>query len=138
MQDYNRIYDASPSFQWINSAQLTVGSTISSAWESYNSTTQKYLPFNMTRIVNNGEDDIYFYPNENSGQKIFIPKGTIITMDFNFLPALRTFTIAHAGSTSTISANKIIVTCSRQGQNSDSIVARLHKRLFETGQKGVI
>ena len=134
---YQREYDASPSYQWYNAGQLASGSVISMSWETYNTVTKKYLPFNLTRIVNNGESDIWFYPNQNMNNGIYVPKGTILTMDFNFLPALSYFAIKNA-QTTTITVGKIIVTCSKQGQSADSIVSRLHKRLFDRNKSGVV
>lgn len=136
-KQYDQIYDASPSFAWTNASQITSGSIIQVAWENYNSTTQKYLPFNLTRIVNNGEDDIWFNPQQDATRKVLVPKGTIITFDRAYIPAISSFSITHAGTT-TISANKIILTNSREAQSTDSIVARLHERLFSKKRKDVI
>ena len=127
-QPYSRVYAASPSYQWTNAA-ITDSNQLNVSWETYNSDSQKYLPFNFIRIVNNGEDDINFYPNQNTDFIILVPKGTIITIDERTVPALRSFAIKRTGTTN-ITANKIIVNCSRQAQSTDSIVSRLHERLL--------
>lgn len=130
-RSYNREYGASPTFKWTN-PELSDSNQVNVSWETYNTTSKKYLPFNFTRIVNNGEDDILFYPNQDTNQEILIPKGTIISIDERTIPALSSFAIKRAGST-TITASKIVINCSKQGQDGDSVVSRLHRRLFGQG-----
>jgi hypothetical protein len=137
MANYDRTYAASPQFLWTNDGTLTTGTALNISWETYNTASQKYLPFNLTRIVNNGESDIWFYPNQDQNNTILIPKGTIISIDRSTLPAIRSFTITNAG-TNNISANKIVLTNSREGVTNDSVVARLHNRLIGNKKQGVI
>ena len=128
VKSYSRKYEASPTFQWLNSA-INDANAINVSWETYNTITQKYLPFNSVTIVNNGEDSIFFYPNQNLDNGFLIPKGTIFSLDSTTLPALSSFSIKRAGSTN-ITASKIIINCSKEGQTPTSIIERLHKRLF--------
>lgn len=134
-QNYARTYEASPHFQWEN-AELTASSSDVVSWESYSLTSKKYLPFDYTRIVNNGESDIMFYPNQ-SKNGIFIPKGTIYSADARSIPAISSFKITNVGST-TLTAGKVIITNHRDGQTTDSIIERLHKRLFSKNTKRLI
>lgn len=133
---YSREFEASPTFQWTNGA-ISDSNIISVSWETYNTTSKKYLPFNFTRIVNNGEDDIYFYPNQDTNKSIYVPKGSIMSIDESTIPALSSFSLKRAGTTN-ITASKIFITNSRQGQTSDSIVSRLHKRLFARHNSRVV
>jgi len=134
---YTRKFDVSPSFRWANASSISSGSALNVSWESYNTASQKYLPFNFTRVVNNGEDDIIFYPNQDTNQGIDVPQGTIITLDRQSIPALGGFRIENAGTT-TISASKIVVTNSREGVNTESIVQKFHRRLLSPGSNRVI
>lgn len=136
-QTYSRQYEASPSFQWINGSTITAGSQINVSWETQDSTSQKYLPFNFTRIVNNGEADIWFYANQDTDKAYYVPAGTIISIDRSSLPAISSFIVKNAGS-NTITANKIIITNSKEGQTSDSVIERLHKRLFSRQSSRVV
>ena len=137
-QSYSREYEASPSFQWINASSILAGATVNVSWETEDATTQKYLPFNFTRIVNNGEADLWFYANQQTNKAFYVPAGTIISIDRATLPALSSFTIKNADGSTSISANKIIVTNSREGQTSDSVIERLHKRLFSKKSNRVV
>lgn len=130
LQTYGEKFARSPSFNWTN-AELTGGSEISVDWFSYASTSQKYLPFNNTRIINNGEADIWFYPNNDRNSGIFVPRGVITTLDRTTLPAVRGFTILNAEASTTITAGKLIITNSNQGQTTDSIVERFHENVFK-------
>lgn len=134
---YSREYEASPSFTWLNSS-LAIGSTQILDWETYNSSSVKYLPFNFIRIINNGEDDIWIYPQQDSSRKFLVPKGTFSSISRATIPALTSCSIVHAGSTSNISASKIIITCSKEGETTDSIVSRLHKRLYGENKRGLV
>lgn len=128
--NYSRQYETSPSFRWTNGSSISSGADpVNVSWESQDTNSKKYLPFNFTRIVNNGEDDINFYPNQDLNSPILVPKGTIITLDRQSLPALSTFAIENAGST-TITASKIVVNNFREGVDGLSIVQKLHKRLL--------
>lgn len=135
-QTYARTYESSPSFQWINGASITAGSTINVSWETQDAKSQKYLPFNFTRIVNNGEADIWFYANQSEDKAYYVPAGTIISVDRASLPAVSSFMIKNADASTTITANKIIVSNSKEGQTSDSVIERLHKRLFSKQMGG--
>lgn len=135
-KNYDRKFAPSPRFQWEN-AELTVGSVESNSWETKDRRSQKYLPFNFTRIVNNGESDIWFYANQSLNNAIFVPKGTIISLDRESLPAISSFKIENAG-TVTISASKIVVTNSRSGEDVDTVVSRLHKRLLRRSSSELI
>lgn len=134
---YSRKNEVSPSFRWANADAISSGAGLNVSWESYNSASQKYLPFNFTRIINNGESDIIFYPNQDTNQGIDVPKGTIITLDRQSVPALSTFRIVNNGSAE-ISASKIVITNSREGVDGLSIVQKLHKRILGSGSSGVI
>ena len=127
-KSYERNFEESPRFNYEN-PELAVGGSDVISWETKDSRSQKYLPFNFTRIVNNGEDDIWFVPNQDSNNKILVIKGTIISLDRSSLPAVSSFKIENAG-TNIISASKIIITNSREGVTGDSVVERLHKRLL--------
>lgn len=126
---YNRTLAPSPQFTWKNS-QILTGAIEVMNWYNYSVASQKYLPFNLTRIINNSSYDITFYPNQNMGATdgILIPKGTIFTVDRSSIPALSSFIVKNEGA-STITANQIIVTNSREGQTANSIVQRLYDRL---------
>lgn len=128
-KSYGRTYDASPAFKWEN-ASLAAEAGVNVQWETENATAFKYVPFNLTRIVNNGEADIWFYPNQDTNNGFFVPKGTIQTIDSRTLPAVSGFRIVNDSTTTAISAGKIIITNSREAQDGDTIVQRLHKRLF--------
>jgi len=134
---YSRQSEVSPSFRWANASSILASADLIVSWESYNSASQKYLPFNFTRIINNGESDIIFYPNQDMNQGIDVPKGTMVALDRQTVPALSSFKIVNNGSI-TISASKIIVTNSREGVNTESIVQKLHKRILGQGVRGVI
>lgn len=129
-ETYEDQYGQSPTAQWSNSASIVAGADVRISWESQLTWTKRFLPFDFTRIVNNGESDITFYPNQDDNNAIFVPKGTIISMDRNALPALSSFRIKNMDSVTTITANKIYVNCHKEGQNTDSVVERLHRRLF--------
>lgn len=129
---FNRKYGVSPAFQYKNASSITAGSYLNIHWESQNANALNYLPFNLTRIINNGEDVITFYPNQDTSNAILVPSGTIITIDRQTIPALTSFRIENSG-TNTISANKIFVTSSKEGENADSVVQRLFNR-FMGGQ----
>ena len=137
VNEYNRTFEASPKFQYKNPAQILAGGVVGISWEDNTPSSKKYLPFNFTRIINNGEDDIEFYPNQDANSSIYVPKGTIQSIDERTIPALRSFTIKNVGSNN-ISANKIIITNSREAQSADSIVSRLHRRLFGDKNPDVI
>jgi len=126
-QSYTREFGASPSFIWKN-AEIAVANQINVSWETYNTASQKYLPFNYVRIVNNGEADIWFYPNQDTSNPHYITKGSIVSYDRRTIPALSSFAVKRATAT-TITADKIIISCSKELEGTDSIVARLHKRL---------
>lgn len=126
--NYARTYEASPQYQWSNASTITSGSDLNVSWETQDRTSQKYLPFNFTRIVNNSGEDITFYPNQGS-RGILCPAGTIQSIDARSIPALSSFRVLNSG-TGTIGANEIVVTNSRTGQDIDSIIERVHKRLF--------
>lgn len=128
-RSYGRDFEASPFFQWKNNNALSSGSKVGIDWEFYNTKSKKYLPFNTTRIINNGEYDINFYPNKNEDNPILVVKGTIISLDKSSLPALSSFLIENLGDAD-ITANKIVVTNSREGQTQDSVISRLHQKLF--------
>lgn len=136
--NYSRQYENSPQFRWANSGTITVGSYINVSWETEDTTSKKYLPFNLTRIINNASADIIFYPNQNTDSGITVPAGTILTIDRITLPALSTFQIKNSDSSTSITAGQIIVTNSREGQNADSVVQRLHQRLFGQTNKRVV
>lgn len=127
--DYRRKYESSPNYQWENSSSITDDNLIRVSWETEDTTTQKYLPFNFTRIINNGETDIYFYPNQDEERGFLVPKGTIQSFDGRTIPALSSFAIKRATAT-TITANKIVISNHKEGQTADSIVQRLHKRVL--------
>lgn len=128
-RSYGRDFAATPFFKWQNSNSISSSSKTGIDWEYYNTASKKYLPFNQTVVINNGEEDIIFYPNKDESNPIFISKGTSQVLNEFDLPALRSFIIENVGSGS-ISANKIIVTNNRKAQTTDSIVGRIHQRLF--------
>lgn len=137
IKSYSRNFEASPSFQWSNASQITTGATLTVSWETYNTSSQKYLPFNFTRIVNNSSEDIIFYPQQDSNQSYTIPSGTIITIDKRSIPAIDKFSIKNNGA-GNVGAGEIIINNSREGQSTDSIVERLHERLFGKKDQGVV
>jgi hypothetical protein len=136
--EYGREFDASPQYIWINATTIAASATRAVDWESYNSDSKRFLPFNFTRLVNNSSVDIWFYPNQDTNKGLFIPKGTILSMDKNALPALSSFSIKNNDGSTATGTNNIIMTCSREAQTADSVVARLHKRLFDRSKKGWI
>lgn len=134
---YSRKNEVSPSFRWANTGTILTTASDVVSWESYNTASKKYLPFNFTRIINNGEGDIIFYPNQDMNQGIDIPKGTIITLDRQSVPALSSFKIVNNSAVS-ITASKIVITNSREGVDGLSIVQKLHKRILGSGSPGRI
>ena len=127
-QSYDRVFAESPRFSYQNPILVDGASDVIS-WESQDPKSKKYLPFNFTRIVNNGEGDIWFYPDQNEDNKILVIAGTIISLDRSSLPAISSFKIINDSGV-TITADKIIITNSKEGQTGDSVVQRLHKRLL--------
>lgn len=136
-KSYSRKSEVSPSFRWANASSITAGAYTVASWESYNSASQKYLPFNFTRIINNGEGDIIFYPNQDTSQGIDVPKGTIISLDRQSVPALSSFRIENVSGVD-ITSGKIVITNSREGVDSETIVQKVHKRIFGEISRSVI
>jgi len=99
-QSYTREFGASPSFIWKN-AEIAVANQINVSW---------------------------FYPNQDTSNPHYITKGSIVSYDRRTIPALSSFAVKRATAT-TITADKIIISCSKELEGTDSIVARLHKRL---------
>lgn len=132
---YQREFESSPSFQWTNAGTILTTKDFNVSWESQDANSIKYLPFNFTRIINNSSYDIIFYPNQDANNPITVPSGTIQSIDKRTLPAVHSFKIKNNG-TGSITAGQIVITNSREGQTGDSIVERLHKRLFNKLPKG--
>lgn len=133
--NFSRKEDSSPSFKWINASSLATNETINVSWESYNSTSQKYLPFNLTRIINNSTSAIEFYPNQDTSNIFIVSANTIQTIDRASIPAITNFRIKALGA---INASEIIVTNSREAITADSLVQRTYKRIFGEKNRNVI
>lgn len=127
-KSYSREFEASPIFPWINAA-INDDNPVNVSWESQSSGSQKYLPFNFTRVVNKSTVDILFYPNQDLSKPIFVAAQTIETIDKKSFPAIRSFAVKR-NSASAIAAGLIRVESSREGQDTDSIVARAHQKLL--------
>lgn len=132
---FSRKEDSSPSFKWINASSLATNETLNVSWESYNSSSQKYLPFNLTRIINSSSSAIEFYPNQDTSNVFIISANTIQTIDRSSIPAITNFRIKALGA---ISAGKLIITNSRESITADSLVQRTYKRIFGEKNKNVI
>lgn len=136
MSQYTRKYGPSPAFQWTN-AEISDDNLINVSWESEDFTSKKYLPFNFTRIINQGEDNIIFYPNQDTSNPFLIVKGTQQTIDRSSLPAVSSFAIKRSG-TNTITASKIVVVNSKEAETETSMLQRLHRRLLDKQNRSVI
>ena len=128
-KSYSREFESSPAFTWTNNAVILPGADITVSWGTHNARSQKYLPFNFTRVINNSGQEIILYPNQDLNSPIHIPNGTISSMDRGVIPAMSSFRIQNNGIAN-ITANQIVLSNSREGVTSDSVVSRLHKRLL--------
>jgi len=128
-KSYSREFEASPQFSWTNASVISAGATTILSWESYKPTSKKYLPFNFTRVINNSAVEIIVYPNQDTNNPIYVPNGTILSIDRDTIPAVNSFAIKNNGGAN-VTANQIVISNSRQGVTQDGIVARLHKRLL--------
>ena len=133
-QNYNRSYGPSPKFTYKNDVSISSIDPIIIDWETKNPRSQKYYPFNYTQIVNNSEVGFSFYANQKDDKFLYCPGGSIQNIDVSFFPAIRSYKIVPESAVE-IPANKIIITSSNQGQTTDSIAERVHKRLF--GNRGL-
>lgn len=88
-------------------------------------TVRKYLPFNWFKISNNSGQTIEFYINMSPSDKIFMPDGTITTVEGT---ALHSFFIIP--TTGNISANKVKVECKRTPLTSDKFARDISKNVF--------
>jgi hypothetical protein len=115
--------------------ELTANAIWTYDFESDASTSKKYLPFNEFTIQNNGEDAVKFYINQDKNNYKIILKGTIVTISGK---ALFSFRVENIGTT-TITANKIDVSCERTGMTSDEFSKAISKNVFTSAfLRGVI
>jgi len=128
-KSYSREFESSPQFTWTNAGVISAGATLAVSWGSYNTSSKKYLPFNFTRIINNSAVEIIVYPNQDTNNPIYVPNGTILSVDKVNLPAVSSFSIKNNGA-GNVTASQIVVSNSREGVTSDGILSRLHKRLL--------
>lgn len=126
--EYDRQYAASPFYRWSVPA-LSDANPVNMSWETQDTTSKKYLPFNSMRITNNGADDVIVYPNQDLTWAVQVPKGTIIVIDKNAIPAVSSIAIKRGGTT-TILADTVIIECWREAVTPESAFQKLHRRFF--------
>jgi hypothetical protein len=107
--------------------ELTVASSTVIQFDVTTPTCQKYLPFNSITIINNGEADLIVYPNQETTTYFIVPKGTIFPLKNVPLWAVK---LTNASATTTITANKIILLCERQGITPDTFIRAVSKNIF--------
>jgi len=129
-QTYYRTYEASPIFSFKNTSTILTTKNWIIDFENDDTTSQKYMPFNNVQITNNSDEDIYFYPNQDSTRAKLVPSGTIITFDSKVIPALRSLKIYNASAT-TVSANEIEVAVWKEGVTVDNAFKNMHKAFFK-------
>ncbi len=128
-ESYYRKYEASPIFTFKNSELNASGQEIIDFGQQ-DETTQKYIPFNALRIVNNSSSDIKFYPNQRESGML-IPAGTIMTFDSSTLPAIRSVKIVNNDSVNAISADAIQIDVWREGIEMVNVFRKIHKALYK-------
>lgn len=127
---YGRTYKVSPIFSFKNSTTILTTAEYLFDFESEQPRTLKYLPFNLTRISNNTNEDIEVYVNQNRDKVIFIPSGITTTVPSDVAPSVSSILVKNVGS-GTIAINGIRIFVQRDKVTVDQIVKRAHSTIFE-------
>lgn len=136
-QPYSRKYAPSPPFQYSNASSISSTNQVNVSWESYNTSSKKYLPFNFVTFSNNSNVGVTILPNQDASHPLYIPAKTIISVDESSVQAWYSFGFVPDSST-TINANELKFTFSKSGQKFDSIAQRAHERIFGGTPKNLI
>lgn len=126
---YKRANYPSPHYPATSGSIAASGSWIYD-YESSQSATQKYLPFNFVTVTNNSNVSIKFYPNQLSAYAQIIPSGVIRTYDKRSIPAFHSFKIVNLSASTGISANEVEIVAWRTAYDEDDLILSIHKKVM--------
>lgn len=129
--DYTRTYGPSRTFRFSNANTIASSGLYLVDFESDERATQKYLPFDNLRIINNSSYEIIAYINQDNNNSYLIPSGTIFNADSTIIPAIRYIKILNNGS-GNITANQVSISVMKEGAKADTIAQGLHQFIFST------
>jgi len=131
INEYNRKFDASPSFNFANGS-LTTTSYENFDMHSRTPAMTKYGVFTDLTIANNSGENIWLFPNDKRDRGIFISAGVTQAFDRNALGGGYTsFSIKNA-SAGTIPAGEIIIVCFKTGVDVNAIIKSGMKLFVKT------
>ena len=130
---YDRKFSVSPIFSFSNTSALAIGKELLFDFATSKPKSEKYLPFNTGRILNNSDEDIIIYVNQNRDRPLKIPANTIQPIDATIFPSISSLIVLNNSTTSEISINEINFIASKDNVTTDLLAKRVHKLLFDRG-----
>lgn len=115
----------------LNLGAIGASSTTDYNIEDKQPTWAKYLPFNLTLVVNDSSSDIVFLPNMNTDEAISIPSGVISSFTGN----LRTFRITN--DSTAITDGQLRLVFERTGMTPDKFTVAISKNVFAKALLGL-
>lgn len=128
-KSYDREFGTSPVFSFSNSGSIAAGATDLIDFESQNSATGKYLPFNILEVVNSSSVKIKIYPNQDRNRAIVVPSGVTKVLTQDTIRFIRSVLIENADSATAVAAGEIDFLVQRDVTNVDSMVKQIHKKV---------
>jgi len=126
---YSRTYEASPFFQFSNNREITAGGEWMINIAKLSPEAMKYLPLTNMRLVNNANEDIVIFPNEQA-EGLIIPAGTILSFDRKTVPALNNLLIKNIDGSSVVGVGQLQVSFWKEAVQYDQAYSKMHKAFF--------
>lgn len=127
--EYGRKFRPSPIFSFSNSGTIASNGTDIFDFGEDNTASQKYLPFNNLRIVNNSSEDIKVYINQNRNKFVLVTANSISLATPDVFPAIRTVLIENVGS-GTIAVGEISIVAYKNNVTPELVTQRAHEKIF--------
>ena len=126
---YDRFYEASPVANITIDESIAAGASYILDVENDDSSYKKYLPFNFLVVTNTSSQPLKVHLDQSTRRSHIVAGNAEKVFDASVLGAWSSLRIENIGA-GAVSAGEVIIQGQRQAQTADSMLSRIHRRLF--------